>query len=555
MTIKSKKNKKSYLMRSKKVKRYHVQKGGNQIHPKYFYNKSYHNIIKRYNEVQDEIRRINGLINKSKIGDLDELVMNKKVLEKNLLIIKMENSEVNWYIDYCNEYFQEKMKKDLDDKRIQNKSEKDIKDLIETNKEIIFKLISKPISEKVQIEQFKKYDNSENRDNVSTRSSVSDTDILQVKLQNQKKTEEYVFTIRGNTTIAKLKILLAEELQIPPYKIDLKYEANIVFDYYTITNIQFDESRYIEYEISNWNQPREVSSEKPDITYEYVTAAELIDRFDNQMEAEDKVKFTRFLREINLTSLFTKIKKGIHTEDEYKEFLKIMHINNFVTNVNIDNSLFQKDISVPVFNNLKPKELPPFKLLLLTEFNDMTKQVFQLNSKLYSLNKNPIKNKDEIEQLGFVMQALLSDFKKFILTNEDIYNYVKNLKKYIIINKNQPAQDLTKSPKFSMMTMSKFFTTYYYTTENEKIWRYITADEIRERLKSLSHKDLAVFLQNVSIMDFNAYLIINKITSNTESLEDMYNLYNILIQQISFKIIELSHGGDEMDFIPLFMIT
>jgi hypothetical protein len=555
MTIKSKKNKKSYLMRSKKVKRYHVQKGGNQIHPKYFYDKSYYNIIKRYNEVQDEIKRINGLINKSKIGDLDELVMNKKVLEKNLLIIKMENAEVNWYIDYCTEYFQEKMKKDLDDKRIQNKSEKDIKDLIETNKEIIFKLISKPISEKVQIEQFKKYDNSENSHNVSTRSSVSDTDILQVKLQNQKKTQEYVFTIRGNTTIAKLKILLAEELQIPPYKIDFKYEANIVFDYYTIANIQYDENRYIEYEISNWNQPREVSSEKPDITYEYVTASELIYRFDNQMEAEDKVKFTRFLREINLTSLFTKIKKGIHTEDEYKEFLKIMHINNFVTNVNIDNSLSLKDISIPAFNNVKPKELPPFKLHLLTEFNDMTKQVFQLNSKLYSLNKNPIKNKDEIEQLRFVMQALLSDFKKFILTNEDIYNYVKNLKKYIIINKNQPSQDLTKSPKFSMMTMSKFFTTYYYTTENEKIWRYITADEIRERLKSLSHKDLAVFLQNVSIMDFNAYLIINKITSNTESLEDMYNLYNILIQQISFKIIEISHGGDEMDFIPLFMIT
>ena len=232
-----------------------------------------------------------------------------------------------------------------------------------------------------------------------------------------------------------------------------------------------------------------------------------------------------------------------------------MYINNFVTNINIDNSLSQKDITIPVFNNVKPKEPPLLKIHLVTEFYDMTKQVFQLNNKLYSLNKNPIKNKDEIEQMKFLMQALLSDINKFILTNEDIYNYVKNLKKYIIINKNQPAQDLTKSPKFSMMTMSKFFTTYYYTTENEKIWRYITADEIRERLKSLGHKDLALFLQDVSIMDFNAYLIINKITSNTESLEDMYTLYNILIQQISFKIIELTNGGDEMDFIPLFMIN
>jgi hypothetical protein len=56
-------------------------------------------------------------------------------------------------------------------------------------------------------------------------------------------------------------------------------------------------------------------------------------------------------------------------------------------------------------------------------------------------------------------------------------------------------------------------------------------------------------------MDYNAYQIINKITLNTESLEDMLTLYNILIQQISFKIIELSHGSDKMDFILLSLIT
>jgi hypothetical protein len=132
---------------------------------------------------------------------------------------------------------------------------------------------------------------------------------------------------------------------------------------------------------------------------------------------------------------------------------------------------------------------------------------------------------------------------------------VVNLKKYEMINKNELAQNPKKSPKFPSGAMSKLFTSYYYTTENEKIWRYITTDEIRERLKSLSPKDLSVYLQQISLMDRNAYLIINKITLNTESLEDMLTLYNILIQQISFKIIELFHGGDEMDFIPLSLIT
>ena len=132
---------------------------------------------------------------------------------------------------------------------------------------------------------------------------------------------------------------------------------------------------------------------------------------------------------------------------------------------------------------------------------------------------------------------------------------LRRVKKYQMINKNEPTQNPIKSPKFSSMTMSHFFTSYYYTIDNEKIWRYITANEIRERLKSLSNKDLSVFLQQISIMDDNAYLIINKITSNTESLEDVLSLYNILIQKISFKIIELSHGGDEMDFVPLSLIT
>jgi hypothetical protein len=38
----------------------------------------------------------------------------------------------------------------------------------------------------VDIEQFKKYDNSENSDNVSNQNTVLDTNILEVKLQNQK---------------------------------------------------------------------------------------------------------------------------------------------------------------------------------------------------------------------------------------------------------------------------------------------------------------------------------------------------------------------------------
>jgi hypothetical protein len=36
------------------------------------------------------------------------------------------------------------------------------------------------------------------------------------------------------------------------------------------------------------------------------------------MEIDDKVKFTQFLGELNLTPPFNKIKKGVNTEDEYK---------------------------------------------------------------------------------------------------------------------------------------------------------------------------------------------------------------------------------------------
>jgi hypothetical protein len=84
---------------------------------------------------------------------------------------------------------------------------------------------------------------------------------------------------------------------------------------------------------------------------------------------------------------------------------------------------------------------------------------------------------------------------------------------------------------------------------------YNTADEIRIIIKLLNSQELMDLLQNIKIMDDNAIVIINKIRPNTESLEDMLTLYNILIQQILFKIIELLHGGDEMDFNPLSLIT
>jgi hypothetical protein len=555
MTIQSKKNKKVFLTRSKKVKRVNIKKGGNPQHPKHFYYKEYDNIIKRYNEVYNEIIIINRLIYQAKPEKLDELGIRKKLLEQHLLKIKMENSGASWYIDYCKDYFQYKIKKELDDLKIQNISQKDIKDLIETNKECIFKLISKPISKKVDIEKFKKYDNSENSGNVSKQNNVLDTDILEVKLQNQKRTEEHVFTLRGDTTIAKLKILLAEKLQIPPYKIYLEYESNVIFNYNTIATIQYNQTKYIQYQISTREKPHEVSSEKPDVTYEYVSAAELIERFNNEMEIDDKVKFTRFLKEMNLTPLFNKIKKGVHTVDEYKEFLKIIYINNFVEKINIDSSLCEKDIEIPVFKNVKPEDPPHSKLYLVKELNDMNNQLFRLNSKVYSLKKNSIKNKDEIEQNTFMIQALLTDIDNFITKNEDIYDYVINLRKYQMINKNEPAQYPTKSPIFSRRWISNFFTDIYYTIENTKMWRYITADEIRIRIKLLNSQELTDLLQQIKIMDHNAYLIINKIRSNTESLEDTLTLYNILIQQISFKIIELLHGGDEMDFNPLSLIT
>ena len=549
MTIKSKKNTKVFSMRSKKVKRVNIKKGGTHPHPKHFYDKSYDDIIKRYNEVQVEIIRINGLINQSKTENLDELVIMKTILDKNLLMIKMENNAASLYIDYCQEYFEQKNIKDLDTERIKN-SQKSIDDVI-VNKEIIFKLISKPISKKGQVES---YDKSKHGVDVLKQRVILPLTLIQIKLINNDTKQEKLLEVRGDTTIAKLKNLLADDLNVPAYKIGLTYESNILLNYFDITSIQYNDSKYITYYIDHFYKPSELSSENPSTTYEYVSALELIERFD-KMEIHDKQEFIKFLEKMSLKTLFTKIKKGIHTQDEYKEFLKIMYINNFVENINIDSSLSTKDITIPIFNNVKPTAPPTIKIHLVKELYDMNNQLFQLNKNFYNLNKNPIKNKDEIQQITFLIQALQRDINKFVLTNEDIYNYVMNLKKYQMINKNESAQNREKSPKFSQMTIGNFFTSYYYTTENEKIWRYITADEIRESLSSLSHKDLAIFLQQISIMDFNAYQIINKITSKTESLEDMLSLYNILIQQISFKIIELSHGGDEMDFIPLSIIT
>jgi hypothetical protein len=76
-----------------------------------------------------------------------------------------------------------------------------------------------------------------------------------------------------------------------------------------------------------------------------------------------------------------------------------MYINNFVEKINIDNSLGQKDIKIPIFKNVKPEEPPYSKLHLVKELNDMNNQLFRLNSQVYSLKKVLLKIKMRLHQL------------------------------------------------------------------------------------------------------------------------------------------------------------
>jgi hypothetical protein len=667
-SIESKKNKKVFLKRSKKEKK--TQKGG-QNHPKHFYNKSYDNIIKKYNNVKNEIKRIDNLIKQSN-GDTGDLQIILNTYKKKLDSIKMENNNsAKFYIEYCEQYFDQKNILNLETERINN-SKKSFQDII-IDKEIIFKLITKPVIQykpfnvgtkviltprhdemaedkyassgplihgnfgivisstaqhtdvrvisgenkgqqgsyirsdiidviKIQLIPYNNrflitelevpsnssikyikellvkerklqnnniefvYKNkilSENTTidqikytsyfdewiiyNYKTYPSILAETIVNIKLKEIETQKENMFEIRGDTTIAKLKNLLGERLKIPPYKIEFIYEKETLLNYITIENINYKQSKYISYWINQYNTPTELTSENPNVKYEYVSSKELKERFE-KMEISEKQLFIQFLDKMNLKTVFLKIKNNTHTDKEYNDFLRIMYINNFVKNIQIDTHLFFEDvILIPIYNNQKPVEPDISKMYLVKEFNSYIEQLHTLHINLYMLNKDPIKNKDSLQQMNIVLQALNQDIHNFISKNGDIFDYIVNLKKYEINLRNESVKNT--HPKFSRIRLAKFFTTYHLLDGNKKIWNFISADQIRKRFKSLNIKEQNLLISDISKMD-NALLIFNKIKQNDESFQNMITLYNILIEYISFLSIEIILGGDDMEFIP-----